>query len=51
MLELWLTVIGIMALFFVGLYFFFLAIKSSVDTDDAKRIDKLPEDYPYRDNS
>lgn len=51
MLELWLTLIGIMALFFTGLYFFFLAIKSSVDTEDAKRIDKLPEDHSYRNNT
>ncbi|MCM3587524.1 hypothetical protein M3182_17450 [Mesobacillus maritimus] len=43
MLGLWLTLIGSMTIFFVGLYFFFIMIKSAMNAEDSRKVDKLPE--------
>jgi hypothetical protein len=40
---LWLTTIGAMTIFFAMLYFFFIFIRSSVNSEDSIRVDKLPE--------
>jgi hypothetical protein len=43
---LWATIIGFSILFFAMVYFFLLTIKGAVDSEDAYRVDKLPEKDP-----
>ncbi|MBM4762902.1 hypothetical protein [Bacillus sp. B15-48] len=44
MLGLWLTTISIAILFFITLFIFYMFVKSSVNMEDAQRVDKLPKD-------
>jgi hypothetical protein len=43
MFGLWAATIGSLVLFFAMVFFFFLAIKGAVNSEDAYVIDKLPE--------
>lgn len=43
MVGLWLTLVGMCLIFFLGLGVFFYSIRSSVDPEDSEVIDPLPK--------
>ncbi|MFD1779032.1 MULTISPECIES: hypothetical protein [Fredinandcohnia] len=44
MLGLWLTLIGMSVLYFISAGFWFYFVATSMDIDDSKKIDPLPDE-------